>query len=246
MLYKEYLPVEKLQEVIYCYWELKTHTSLQEHFIYKVVADGCIDIFFDLNSPEESFVMGLCRKYTEFKLDNNFHYFGIRFLPTMFPQIYGINASSISERFEGLKDVVPETAQFISQHPYSTYSSQDVIQLFDNYFLQKFVQSKMDIDNRLYDAIDIILNSNGTIDIEKELKTGLSPRQLRRLFEFYIGDTPKTFCKIVRFQSVLRSKPSQQSLRKNKLFYDAGYYDQAHFIKEFKNFYGVTPAKVFR
>ena len=64
-------------------------------------------------------------------------------------------------------------------------------------------------------------------------------------FEYYIGDTAKTFSKVVRFQHVLNAKPSSDSLRKSKLFYDAGYYDQAHFIKEFRNFYGVTPSKAF-
>ena len=77
------------------------------------------------------------------------------------------------------------------------------------------------------------------------MNTGVSQRQLRRLFEFYIGDTAKTFAKVVRFQNILRAKPSSQSLRQNKLFFDVGYYDQAHFIKEFKNFYGVTPSKAF-
>jgi transcriptional regulator GlxA family with amidase domain len=83
------------------------------------------------------------------------------------------------------------------------------------------------------------------VTVEKELDTGLSARQLRRLFDFYIGDTAKTFAKVVRFQNILNAKPSTQSLRQNKLFFDAGYYDQAHFIKEFKNFYGVTPSKAF-
>ena len=100
-------------------------------------------------------------------------------------------------------------------------------------------------DTRLYNAIEIILNNYGVIDIEKDLDTGISPRQLRRLFEYYIGDTAKTFSQVVRFQNILKAKPSSQSLRQNKMFYENGYYDQAHFIKEFKNFYGVTPSKAF-
>jgi transcriptional regulator GlxA family with amidase domain len=102
-----------------------------------------------------------------------------------------------------------------------------------------------DNDSRLYNAIEKILQEFGVVNIEQDLDTGISQRQLRRLFEFYIGDTAKTFAKVVRFQNILRAKPSSQSLRQNKLFFDVGYYDQAHFIKEFKNFYGVTPSKAF-
>jgi AraC-like DNA-binding protein len=43
----------------------------------------------------------------------------------------------------------------------------------------------------------------------------------------------------------LRAKPSTLSLRTNKLFFDVGFYDQSHFIKDFRNFFGVTPAKAF-
>jgi hypothetical protein len=72
--YFEFLPDLKLQPYIYCYWEIKTQQTLTESFNYKVVADGCIDIFFELNNPQENFVMGFCKKYTEFPLDNSFHY----------------------------------------------------------------------------------------------------------------------------------------------------------------------------
>jgi AraC-like DNA-binding protein len=93
--------------------------------------------------------------------------------------------------------------------------------------------------------MDIIVKSAGMAHLESNINTGISARQLRRLFEYYVGDTPKTFSKIIRFQQILRAKPSVQSLRQNKLFFDAGYYDQAHFIKEFKTLYGITPAKAF-
>ncbi|WP_462255200.1 AraC family transcriptional regulator [Ferruginibacter sp.] len=243
--YAEFLPHLQLEPYIYCYWELKTNQTLKEPFNYKVVADGCIDIFFELNNPQENFVMGFCKKYTAFPLNNSFHYIGVRFLPTMFPQIFNINASALSNRFEHLKIVVPETASFIADNFEAQLNIKEIKALFDNYFLELITTIQFNNDTRLYESINIILANFGVLNIETDLDTGISPRQLRRLFQFYVGDTAKTFSKVVRFQNILRAKPSTQSLRENKLFFDVGYYDQAHFIKEFKNFYGVTPAKAF-
>jgi AraC-like DNA-binding protein len=243
--YLEFSPDSALQPFIYCYWELKTTQTLKTPFKYKVVADGCIDIFFELNNSKDNFVMGFCKKYTEFPLENSFHYIGIRFLPTMFPQIFNIDASELSNRFENLRIVIPETASFIANNFKPQQKIEQIKTLFDNYFLEQITKIKFNNDNRLYESINIILKNSGVLNIETDLNTGISPRQLRRLFKFYIGDTAKTFSKVVRFQNILRAKPSTESLRENKLFFDAGYYDQAHFIKEFKNFYGVTPSTAF-
>ncbi|MCZ4223616.1 AraC family transcriptional regulator [Pedobacter rhodius] len=243
--YAERLPDIQLQPYIYCYWELKTNHKLNEPFNYKVVADGCIDIFFDLNQPEESFVMGFCKKYTEFELEDRFHYVGIRFLPTMFPALFKINAIDLSNRSQNLDAVVPQIAKFIYNN-FSAHQTEYQVKLrLDKYFLNHIKEINLEYDNRLYHAIDIILKNFGVLNIEKDLDVGLSTRQLRRLFEFYIGDTQKTFSQVVRFQNILKAKPSSQSLKQNKLFLDNGYYDQAHFIKNFKNLYGVTPNKAF-
>jgi AraC-like DNA-binding protein len=243
--YREVMPDERLQDLIYCYWELSTAQPLSDPFIYRVVTDGCTDIYFELNDPADSYVMGFCKKYVEFPLGNSFHYIGIRFLPTMFSQLFKVNALELSNRYEQLQNIIPGTAAFITTHLAGRPEMNDIKRMLDNYFLTTVASAAMDIDNRLYEAICFILKNYGVVNVEKELDTGISPRQLRRLFEFYIGDTPKTFSKVVRFQNILKAKPSSQSLRKNKLFFEAGYYDQAHFIKEFKNFYGVTPGKAF-
>jgi AraC-like DNA-binding protein len=243
--YYEFLPHSRLQYFIYCYWELKTLEPLSEGFTYRVVADGCIDIFFELNRPEEHFVMGFCKKYTTFSLDTSFHYIGIRFLPTMFPQLFGTDASLLSNRYEPLDAVLPPTARFIREHFHSGQPLAEIKEKLDGHFLECLSQARIDPDPRLYNAIAIILENYGVLDIEKDLDTGISPRQLRRIFEYYVGDTAKTFSKVVRFQNILKAKPSVQSLRQSKLFFNAGYYDQAHFIKEFKNFFGLTPSKAF-
>jgi AraC-like DNA-binding protein len=243
--YTEFLPDVQLQGMIYCYWQLKTSEVLTEPFSYRVVADGCIDIFFELTNPVDSYVMGFCKKFTEFPLENSFNYVGIRFFPTMFPQLFKINAKELSNRFEHLDQVVPAVSDFIRNNMDSSQNREEIRALFDTHFLEVILNGSFDRDVRLYDALQLIFMKQGVLDVEADLHTGISSRQLRRLFDFYIGDTPKTFSQVVRFQAVLGAKPSTQSLRKNKLFFDAGYYDQAHFIKEFKNFYGVTPGKAF-
>lgn len=244
VLYQEWLPDIAVQPFIYCYWQLKTTETLKTPFNYQVVADGCIDIFFELNNPEKNFVMGFCKKYTQFPLENAFHYIGIRFLPTMFPQLFNINAAELSNRFAELETVVPSIAHFIKSNFQPNQEETIIKNRLDEYFKERIANSSFDDDSRLYEAIAIILKQFGVLNIESDLNTGLSPRQLRRLFKYYVGDSAKTFAKVVRFQNILRAKPSKQSLRQNKLFYE-GYYDQAHFIKDFKNFYGVTPRVAF-
>lgn len=245
VIYTEFLPDIKLQPYIYCYWQLKTAQQLAEQFNYRVVADGCIDIYFELTNPNENYVMGFCKKFTEFPLDNTFNYVGVRFLPTMFPQIFKINAMELSNRYEHLQSVVPHLSNFITNNFNAFQSKEEIISLLNTFFINHIAKTTFDTDSRLYGAMEIILKNYGMLDIEKDIDTGISTRQLRRLFEFYIGDTAKTFSKVVRFQNILKAKPSNQSLRQNKLFFDVGYYDQSHFIKEFKNFYGVTPSKAF-
>ena len=242
--YQEFIPHQQLQPFIYCYWQLKTSEKLTQPFNYKVVADGCIDIFFELNQPSENFVMGFCKKYTEFELANKFNYIGIRFLPTMFPQLFGVDASSISNRAEELKLILPEVASFIQSNFNASADISTVTKLLDEFLLAQLSSLDFQNDSRLYNAISLIMKNCGVIDVEI-IDTGISHRQLRRLFDFYIGDSMKTFSKVVRFQNILRSKPSTQSLRNNKLFFDSGFFDQSHFIKDFKHFYGVTPSKAF-
>jgi AraC-like DNA-binding protein len=66
-------------------------------------------------------------------------------------------------------------------------------------------------------------------------------RQLERRFQQWIGTSPKRFAALLRFQKSLE-------LLKNgmvgaEVAYECGYFDQAHFIQEFKNFTGVSPQK---
>ncbi|MBC9932995.1 AraC family transcriptional regulator [Chitinophaga qingshengii] len=239
--YAEQLPSLPLMPYVYCYWQLSSLPALSQPFVYRVVADGCIDLFFHTRQPEAMYVMGFSTTYTEFPLDNPFNYIGVRFLPAAFPSLFRVDAASLTDRFEPLDAVVPALASGLTSVVAGLHDLSELSPVLDQYLTTILAQKTPATDNRLLHALDLILHAGGNLRLERDLQAGVSPRQLRRLFDFYIGDTPKTFSKVVRFQQLLHTIPTADSLRAGKTFYDAGYYDQAHFIKEFKTMYGLPP-----
>jgi AraC-like DNA-binding protein len=70
---------------------------------------------------------------------------------------------------------------------------------------------------------------------------GVSERHLRRVFRETIGVSPKTFAKLARFHRALRAARGDGHAGWASIAADAGYYDQAHLIAEFRAIAGVTP-----
>ncbi|WP_394751257.1 AraC family transcriptional regulator [Spongiimicrobium salis] len=243
--YQEIQPNEEIENYVYCFWQLKTQKPLDQVYNYRVVSDGCIDIFFDHNRPAESFVMGFCRKYTQFPIGKTFDYIGIRFLPSAFPILFQINAKILSNQSQELHKILPDFSKWIHVTLRSSDSLESITKALNEKIIGYSKIKNMHCDSRFLEALHLIFQKNGFLNTEKDLRTGLSPRQLRRIFNFYIGTSAKSFSNVVRFQHILNAKPSRQSLKENKLYYDVGFFDQAHFIKNFKTFYGVPPSEAF-
>jgi AraC-like DNA-binding protein len=70
---------------------------------------------------------------------------------------------------------------------------------------------------------------------------GITSRYLQKLFVQYTGLTPKLYSKIHRFQNSLQLVIRNESPL-TAIAYDCGYFDQSHFIREFKSFTGITPS----
>ena len=69
-----------------------------------------------------------------------------------------------------------------------------------------------------------------------------SQRRFIQLFSNEVGLTPKLFCRVNRFQRVVRSLASIEEVDWAEVALDCGYYDQAHFIHDFQDFAGITPS----
>ena len=101
--------------------------------------------------------MGFCNSYVEINLDKKFNYFGIRFLPGMFPLLFNIDASELSNHYECLHAVQPHLHHVIQQSRDKYKSIKELCSEFNLYFINRINQVDSFFDNRFFHALGIIL-----------------------------------------------------------------------------------------
>ncbi len=72
---------------------------------------------------------------------------------------------------------------------------------------------------------------------------GWSRKHLIAQFREQVGLTPKTFARVLRFRRAVRLLEGEESVRWAEIAYDCGYYDQAHFNRDFREFSGLAPGE---
>ena len=70
---------------------------------------------------------------------------------------------------------------------------------------------------------------------------GLSPKRFIERFKSEVGLTPKRYCRILRLQQVIRRAHACPVINWTDLALDCGYFDQAHFVHEFRSLVGMSP-----
>lgn len=91
-------------------------------------------------------------------------------------------------------------------------------------------------------ALDLLEETHGMIRVQElEAHLGYTRRYLDRLFQEHVGVSPKSLARILRFQEWYQRWTQQQSPTFSSTHVSASYYDQSHFIQEFKRFTGFTP-----
>ncbi|MBO0780324.1 MAG: helix-turn-helix domain-containing protein [Ktedonobacteraceae bacterium] len=112
--------------------------------------------------------------------------------------------------------------------------------------LERFLRERACWEQALHPAVRFALtsfqNGNERRSIsEVTIQLGMSHKRFISLFEEAVGLTPKAFCRVQRFQEVLRLIENGQQISWADFALDCGYFDQAHFIHDFQAFSGLTP-----
>jgi AraC-like DNA-binding protein len=259
LYYKIVPPHPLLKRLIHSYWVLRQNAS---PVITPEIAipDGFVEIIFNFSDPYRRIdlhtqmsavvagsvvVGGRTTPVTAERL-GSLDMVGVNLLPEGLYRVLKIPMHHLTHRIVPLADLDRAgDLQRLENQLFHTPQDGMRIRLFNAFFL-KCLGPEAQQQNAATWMAQTIIENNGTLSI-RELceQNGLYYKKLDRIFQERVGLSPKVFSRIVRFRHILVHLNRRRSPFYDGTFFDFGFYDQNHFIREFKYFMGVTPTKYY-
>lgn len=246
MIHEVISPCEELKDLVSHFWAgTWDATSQKSNTTYYVVANSLTEITFAFNSPDKhadllfSTVQGHTHVPNQFAVDGFYHLIGVSFYSYAIPLLFNVPASELNKAFISLDTFLGHDGVMLNEKMALATNTQQRIKLLSGYFISMLKKQHLE-DPLITHAIKTIRSCNGRMKIEALAKECcLSQKQFNRRFKAFSGFSPKTYSRIIRFESVIHNYPNTVSF--TEMAYANDYFDQAHFIHEFKSFTGFTP-----
>lgn len=186
---------------------------------------------------EDIILVGAMDKGIIVSLAPNDSYFGIRFKPSILSFILNQKMNKYSNKIVSLKEV-----SIVFYNKLHSFKDKDILNIEKLNLLFKEKISEIQIDSRIVDSINFIEKYREDIEIKDLIKkVNISQRQLERLFLNHLGYSPKKFIRVMRFYNIHKNIIKNGTNNLSLIANDYGYFDQAHFNKEYKEFTNFSP-----
>jgi AraC-like DNA-binding protein len=248
--YVEITPSPLLRNYVSRYWALEPSSVpdlADSDMVDRVVPDGCTDILFEhdlVNNRYRIRYFGILDHPFQITYNEKrpVRKFGIRFFTGGAYPFIQTALAEFSNRCYELNDIWPGFAEKMGKELFDQDSPYAKVRVMEQYLLTIAARSKIASDNLLSNLLYRIFASRGKASVHELAQSeAISDRQMNRKFERWVGFSPKKFSEIVRFQSVVSEISKNRKPDWRMLALEYGFYDQAHFIREFKRFYGESP-----
>lgn len=169
---------------------------------------------------------------------------GIKFFPHSAAYFLDDAIGGFNDVVSDLGDILGKPVKQLHAQLLETNDAAKRIDLIESFLLKKLIQGEK--KSFRVDKVGHILKSMTKDPTEIKItavatKHGITARYLNKLIYQHTGLTPISFSKIRRFQFSL-TLIARNNQPFTSIAYDCGYFDQSHFIKEFKSFTGLTPS----
>ena len=257
MLYQTFAPSNGLATHIKCYWTLDSPKEDNPER-QTIVPDGCMEMIFhygDLykqyveneNSiiQPRCFVMGQLTKPLEIEPTGATGIFSVRFHPNGFLPFATILIKKLENTAVSLEKFFGSDAPEMECTILKANSTSERIRLIEAFLLSRLTDNET-VDQIVKSTVETILSVSGQLSVgELSQLTKITRRQLERKFSLAIGLSPKQLSKTIRLQATLKMMLDKKFTSLTALAYENEYYDQAHFIKDFKELTGYTPREFY-
>jgi len=165
---------------------------------------------------------------------------GAQLLPGASELLFGVPADDLAGRHTPLEDLWDHSAVETRERLLEGGSLERRLDIFESILVARLPRV-----HGLHPAVAHALERfTSTADVREVVRqTGYSHRRFIALFSRAVGLTPKLYCRVLRFQRVVELTAAKQSASWVDVALAAGYSDQPHFNRQFREFAGVTPSE---
>jgi AraC-like DNA-binding protein len=215
---------------------------------------GTFDLMFALrggirlvNHKEDNFelsklfIMGQQEGYFNIHFQPSSQILGVVFYAESFSKLFNLPLAELTNTGINAEDILSAPYQEIYHQMLGSKTHDDRLKRLDSFISHEL--SKVDFSFTGFDKlIRAMRHNDGQLSVGKMAEqANLSERTLQRNMKNSLGVGPKSFSNILRFKEVLRILKQHPEYDWQDVLYHCGYYDQAHFIKDFKRYTGKTP-----
>jgi len=249
--YRQYRPCAALADVIECYWVWQGEGLSGQ--VERLIPGGRVELIFNFDGDVEWMMDGLaaaglrlsgvhimgqrdrlffCRPSGRMQL------FGVRFRPGCFAAFSPTPLKLLLNRLLPASEFFGSAMQRLYDQLFEADSDESRVNLLEDWLCGALAGVS---SAPVRFALDTLRRAD-TITIEAVCeRVGWGYKRMERAFLKEVGYTPKGYSRLVRFNRAIRRIGGTDSL--TSVGYACGYYDQAHFIKDFTRFAGMTPGQ---
>ncbi|MFD2824139.1 DUF6597 domain-containing transcriptional factor [Lacinutrix iliipiscaria] len=255
MLFKKYPPSKEFAHLIAYFWTLKSSENDIADATYRFVPDAYVDWVFHTGNPwqcdfpnvsenkktSQFHVFGQIKKYINLSLpEHNLDVFGVKFHPWVANKVWKVDMHYLTDSCLSLCQLELPNMLELQEQIYISKRINEKMKCIEQY-LSSYVG---DSNNKSLEQTFSSLSIDAS-----QLKVqglGIGIRRLEQRFKNEIGISPKLFIRTIRINTVIEQMKINKHQSLTQLALEHNYYDQSHFIKDFKQFTGLNPSKFLK
>lgn len=260
MYYQKFFPAKCLSEFVECYYVWESGAELEKELVIESPPNSFCSIAINYGSPyflqnkkynrlsvPAQFIAGLSVYSYKLFLSGKIGITGIVFKPSALATLFGLTAFELTEERAELFSCLPQPyfRDFVS-HVKNAHSPVEKVKLLEEMLLHhtSLINPEPDFIDK---AANLVVEKNGMLNVQDLLKDShMSRRTFERRFLQKVGLSPKYYARIRRMSYICNLVAGKKKVNWPEIFYEAEFYDQAHFIKDFEEFTGRTPQQYLR
>jgi AraC-like DNA-binding protein len=255
MEYQKFRPQEMLSPFVECYFTWESDTPLEQEMVVESPPNGFCSIVINCGSPyclqnkkydrlavPQQFVSGQAIYSYKLFLNGIIKMAGIVFKPAALATFWGLNSFEFTEERVDLFKILTE--EYVKKYVDQIRKADDAVKkvkLMEELLLHHYKIKKPEPDF-IDQAANTIVEKWGMLHVQQLLKEScMSRRTFERRFFRKVGLSPKYYARVRRISFICNLIAGKKKVNWPEVFYEAEFYDQAHFIKDFEEFTGRTP-----